>query len=79
MFYQKSKQVSYSSLYCLFFENVILQGDHGRFEIPNEAQKKFEEAQKEEEKALLSRQMTRGMSMNDGLQKSTRRLTGEEA
>ncbi|KAL6730661.1 hypothetical protein Aduo_001616 [Ancylostoma duodenale] len=55
------------------------QGDHGRFEIPNEAQKKFEEAQKEEEKALLSRQMTRGMSVNEGLQKSTRRLTGEEA
>ncbi|EPB72599.1 hypothetical protein ANCCEY_08315 [Ancylostoma ceylanicum] len=55
------------------------QGDHGRFEIPNEAQKKFEEAQKEEEKALLTRQMTRGMSVNEGLQKSTRRLTGEEA
>ncbi|KHJ83086.1 hypothetical protein OESDEN_17217, partial [Oesophagostomum dentatum] len=54
------------------------QGSHGRFEMPSEAQKKFEEAQKEEEKALLTRQMTRGMSMNEGLQRSNRRLTGEE-
>ncbi|KAK6026250.1 hypothetical protein OSTOST_07829 [Ostertagia ostertagi] len=55
------------------------QGEHGRFEIVDEVQKKFEEAQKEEEKALLTKQVTRGMSMNEGLQRSTRRLTGEEA
>ncbi|VDO97112.1 unnamed protein product [Heligmosomoides polygyrus] len=55
------------------------QGDHGRFEIVDDAQKKFEEAQKEEEKALLSRQVTRGMSMNDNVQRSTRRLTGDDA
>ncbi|ETN81164.1 hypothetical protein NECAME_02207 [Necator americanus] len=55
------------------------QGSRGRFEIRNEAQKKFEEAQKEEEKALLTRQMTRGMSMNDGVQKIGRKPTAEDA
>ncbi|PIO66759.1 hypothetical protein TELCIR_11515 [Teladorsagia circumcincta] len=55
------------------------QGEHGRFEIVDEVQKKFEEAQKEEEKALLTKQVTRGMSMSEGLQRSTRRLTGDEA
>ncbi|VDM58939.1 unnamed protein product, partial [Angiostrongylus costaricensis] len=53
------------------------QGHHGRFEIVDEVQKKFEEAQKEEEKSLLSRQMTRGMSVNEGPQRSVRKLTGE--
>ncbi|KAK6039013.1 hypothetical protein COOONC_23483, partial [Cooperia oncophora] len=53
------------------------QGEHGRFEIVDEAQKKFEDAQKEEEKALLTKQVTRGMSMNEGLQRSTRKLTEE--
>ncbi|WKX90423.1 hypothetical protein Q1695_009349 [Nippostrongylus brasiliensis] len=54
------------------------QSHHGRFEIIDEAQKKFEEVQKEEEKALLTRQATRGMSVNENLQRSSRRLTGEE-
>ncbi|KAE9418032.1 hypothetical protein Angca_008197, partial [Angiostrongylus cantonensis] len=53
------------------------QGHHGRFEIVDEVQKKFEEAQKEEEKSLLLRQTTRGMSMNEAPQRSVRKLTGE--
>ncbi|KAJ1372611.1 hypothetical protein KIN20_034804 [Parelaphostrongylus tenuis] len=53
------------------------QGHHGRFEIVDEAQKKLEEAQKEEEKSLLTRQMTRTMSMNEAPQRVGRKLTGD--
>ncbi|XGW20583.1 hypothetical protein V3C99_003961 [Haemonchus contortus] len=53
------------------------QAEHGRFEIVDEVQKKFEEAKKEEEKALLTKQLSRGISMNEGLQRSTRRLTAD--
>ncbi|EGT38024.1 hypothetical protein CAEBREN_02518 [Caenorhabditis brenneri] len=41
---------------------VVKKGDHGRFEIVEEPQKKLEEAQKEEQKALLTRQNTRAQS-----------------
>ncbi|PIC51845.1 hypothetical protein B9Z55_002193 [Caenorhabditis nigoni] len=43
---------------------TIKTGDHGRFEIVEEPQKKLEEAQKEEQKALLTRQNTRAQSEN---------------
>lgn len=38
------------------------QGDHGRFEVVEESQLKFEEAKKEEERTLLHRQSTRALS-----------------
>ncbi|KAF1770696.1 hypothetical protein GCK72_002517 [Caenorhabditis remanei] len=45
-----------------FFYQKSKMGDHGRFEIVEEPQKKLEEAQKEEQKALLTRQNTRAQS-----------------
>ncbi|UMM13294.1 hypothetical protein L5515_001651 [Caenorhabditis briggsae] len=47
-----------------FFYQRSKTGDHGRFEIVEEPQKKLEEAQKEEQKALLTRQNTRAQSEN---------------
>uniref|UniRef100_A0A1I7UY98 Lipase_GDSL domain-containing protein n=1 Tax=Caenorhabditis tropicalis TaxID=1561998 RepID=A0A1I7UY98_9PELO len=45
-----------------YFYQKSKAGDHGRFEIVEEPQKKLEEAQKEEQKALLTRQNTRAQS-----------------
>lgn len=45
-----------------FFYQKSKAGNHGRFEIVEEPQKKLEEAQKEEQKALLTRQNTRAQS-----------------
>ncbi|CAI5439385.1 unnamed protein product [Caenorhabditis angaria] len=44
------------------FYQMSKMDDHGRFEIVDEQTKKFEEAQKEEQKALLTRQNTRAQS-----------------
>uniref|UniRef100_A0A8R1DR78 Uncharacterized protein n=1 Tax=Caenorhabditis japonica TaxID=281687 RepID=A0A8R1DR78_CAEJA len=49
-------------LFGTFFYQKSKMGDHGRFEIVEEPQKKLEEAQKEEQKALLTRQNTRAQS-----------------
>uniref|UniRef100_A0A1I7W8U8 SGNH_hydro domain-containing protein n=1 Tax=Heterorhabditis bacteriophora TaxID=37862 RepID=A0A1I7W8U8_HETBA len=55
------------------------QGDHGRFEVIDETQKKFEEAQKEEERALINKHNTRVQSSSDGIMKqNSRKLTASD-